>query len=129
METLEQMDLFHAKCLISKGSIKDHPLFSMLRTHIVDKFWEYHADNPRIFELYIRFARQLKASGRESYGAKAIAERIRWHIHVETKGDDFKMGNNHPSCYARLLAATYPDEFGEFFAFRHSPGTIPIEEH
>lgn len=105
----------------------EHPLFNMLASHIVDKFWLYHQENPHIFELYLRFSRELKNSGRQFYGAKAITERIRWHVAVETKGEDFKIGNNHVSCYARLLTIMHPELEG-LFHFRMSPGTVPMEE-
>lgn len=101
-----------------------HPLFGMLKPHIVKNFWQYHQNNPHVFELFLKYARQLKVAGREHYGTKAIIERVRWHLTVETVGDDFKLNNNYTSCYARLLTINYPGEFDHFFQFRISPGTI-----
>lgn len=103
----------------------EHPLFEMLQPHIVKKFWSYHQDNPQIFALFLRFTRELVKAGRANYGGKAIAERIRWHVAVETKGEDFKIGNNHTACYSRLLVVLYP-EFENFFSFRNSPGTVRL---
>ncbi len=105
------------------GSPKDHPFFSDLRPHIVEKFFEYHKANPKIYDLFKRFARELRTAGRENYGAKAIAERIRWHTMVESKDEDFKMGNNYPACYSRLLMID-DKTFVGFFRTRHTPGTV-----
>lgn len=95
-----------------------HDIFLSVKPHIREKFWKYHSENPELFDLYLKFARQLKNSRRNEYGIAAITERIRWHFAVETVGDDFKINNNYKSCYARLLAITYPEEFRTFFKIR-----------
>lgn len=120
----EQLNLLGPSSNHFDKSRLDHPLFNMLQPHIVSKFWIYHKENPHIFDLYLRFARELRKSGRRHYGIGCITERIRWHVAVETKGEDFKMGNNHRSCYARLLCIMYPEEFNGFFQLRTSPGTV-----
>ena len=107
--------------------LKNHPMFSDLATHIVDKFFQYHQSNPKVYELFKFFCKQLKGSGREYYGAKSVAERIRWHTGVETKGEEFKIGNNHISCCARLLMIEDANFIG-FFSTRKSPGTVPAQE-
>lgn len=119
---MSQLEFF-----FTKSQCEAQELFRSLRPHIVDKFWEYHEENPHVYELFKRFAGELKVSGRKNYGAKAIIERIRWHLMVETHGEDFKMANNHTSCYARLLMAMEPS-FEGFFELRHSPGTVPLSE-
>ena len=70
------------------------------------KFNTFHADNPHVWVLFKRFAREAYNSGRDHYSARAIFHRIRWHISIETKSDDdFKINNNHSPFYARMLAA------------------------
>lgn len=123
---MSQLSLFDYK-QASVEDVKNHPLFSTVRPHIVENFWEYHKQNPHVFELFVRFTRELQRAGRAHYGIGAITERIRWHLGVETQGEDFKMANNHRSCYARLLMATFP-EFENFFETRRSPGTVPLSE-
>jgi hypothetical protein len=102
--------------------IEDHPAFKDLSPKIVRAFWAYHEANPHIFPLIVRFARQVREAGRSRYSVVAIFERIRWHLTVETKGDDFKLNNNYRSCYSRLLALEHP-EFEGFFETRQTPGT------
>lgn len=102
----------------------EHPLFDMLRPHIVAAFWEYHEANPHVFGIYLNFSREAKKTGRKRYGVQSIAERVRWYVDIETNStDEFKINNNHQSCYARLLAILYPQEFEHFFQFRHTPGS------
>lgn len=79
------------------------------------KFWEFHHNNPHILQLFLRYAREAKRAGRSHYGAKAIFERIRWHVMVETESDDdFKLCNNHTAYYARLAMQTDPSLRGFF---------------
>jgi hypothetical protein len=103
--------------------IKDHPLFESLQPYVVNDFLRFHYDNPTIFDLYEKYTFQVKQAGLDHYSASAITQRIRWHLNVETKGDDFKINNNHSSCYARLLIIKHPS-LETFFQLRSSTGNI-----
>ena len=71
---------------------------------IDERFAKFHKDNPHIYALLVRFSLMAKNSGFHNYGMKAIFERVRWHINVETKSrDGFKLSNDYTSRYARLL--------------------------
>jgi hypothetical protein len=85
--------------------------------HIVASFEKFHAENPQIFDLFRAFCEDARRAGRGRYGSKAIVERIRWHVEVETRGDAFKLNNNYTSCYARLLLQEDPS-FATFFQLR-----------
>ena len=100
-----------------------HPLFHDISPHIVDRFVDYHKANPHVYDLFKKFARELLTKGLRHYGAKAIMERIRWHIEVETACDDFKINNNYTSCYTRLLINEDPI-FKNFFDTRRTPITL-----
>lgn len=106
--------------------MKDHPEFQDLAPHIVKRFWKYHQDNPHIFGLFRKFSEDVFRAGKRRYGVQALSERIRWHIQVETKGDDFKMNNNHLSCYSRLVMIECPHLSG-IFKTRRSPGTMTTD--
>lgn len=83
--------------------------------HRFDRWCEFHRDNPDIFRLFVQFAKQAKAAGRERYGAHAIGERIRWHVMVETRSaDGFKVNDHHWPYYSRLAMLTEPDLVGVF---------------
>lgn len=81
------------------------------------QFEKYHYENPIIYEQFKKFALQVKESGKQRYGAKAVFERIRWFFDIETKGDTFKINNNYVSRYVRKLIKEMP-EFNDFFATR-----------
>lgn len=82
------------------------------------KFFAYHEKNPHILPLFLKFAKQAKSVGFSHYSIRAIVNRVRWHINIETKDvDGFKMNNNYSSRYARLLVKENP-EFEGFFRNR-----------
>jgi len=85
--------------------------------HIEEKFETYHKDNPHVYDLFVRFAKEAKESGRDKFSAYAIFERIRWFVDVETRGDRFKVNNNYRPYYARKMMEEYP-EFHDFFHIR-----------
>jgi len=84
-------------------------------------FWDYHAQNPIIYEKLKIYAKQLKDSGRNRFGIRAIFERIRWDMYIEYKNDDFKLNNTFSPFYARLLIFDHP-EFDGFFETREVKG-------
>lgn len=106
----QQLDLF---------TVQSHSIFQDIQPHVVAKFWRYHKENPHVFELFRHYSMAVKKAGRKTYGAGAIFERIRWHLSVETSGDDFKLNNNFRSCYARLLIME-DSSFDGFFLTRTS---------
>lgn len=101
-------------------------VFHDIAPHILDEFVPYHRDNPGIYDLFRRFAFELRTSGRRHYGAKALMERIRWHVEIERSGE-FKVNNSFVSCYTRLLQLEYPD-FKTFFQTRKTSGTVEVSK-
>lgn len=92
---------------------------TLLPTKLDRQFQMYHMVNPQVFLLLVNYTRRLKDRGFQHYGIKAVFERIRWEINVETNDPaGFKMNNNYTSRYARLLEKTYP----EFTGFYHKRG-------
>jgi len=85
------------------------------KTTLDGRFDDWAAENPEIVELFLRYAREARASGRH-YGIKAIAERVRWHVTVE-KREDYKINNSYMSRLSRLLVRVDPDLVG-LFEFR-----------
>jgi len=108
-----QQDLFLAqpKRMLN---VFDSPLFKEIKPHIVKKFIKFHLANPHVYEHVERFAFEALKSGRSAFGIGMIWERMRWYLNIETKGNEFKLCNDHRSCYARLLMLDHP-EFQSFF--------------
>lgn len=84
-------------------------------------FWDYHAQNPMIYEKLKIYAKQLKDTGRRQFGIRAIFERIRWDMYLEYNKSDFKINNTYSPFYARLLIFDFP-EFEGFFETREVKG-------
>lgn len=78
---------------------------------------QFCADNPGIWECFERFTWEAIEAGRQHLGAKAIGERIRWYVAVESRNSEFKLNNNHLAYFARWFEAKYPQHEG-FFRFR-----------
>lgn len=90
---------------------------SVFGDSIEQRFDRWVHDNPQVWELFVRFARELRASGLRRAGAKLIVERIRFEVAVKTVGDDFKLNNDFTSRLARRLVLHDPS-FDGFFEFR-----------
>lgn len=66
-----------------------------------DKFEIYDRQNPHVYEMFDRFAREALDAGRKVLSAYLIFERIRWETQIVTQGDPFKVNNNYRPYYAR----------------------------
>jgi hypothetical protein len=85
------------------------------RPTIQERFETFHAAHPEVYLFFKRFASEMRAAGRQRYGAKSIMERIRWHIALTTKdAQGFKLNNVFTSRYVRLLLAEEPAFLGFF---------------
>ena len=90
----------------------------MPRRSIQERFEAWIARNKEVYDLFKQFAFDLKKAGHEKGGAKAIAERIRWHYATEGPRDgEFKLNNIFVSRLARMLIAECP-QFEHFFKRR-----------
>lgn len=87
-------------------------------------FWKFHRENPHVYTLFDRFTRRAIAAGRTRLASKLICERIRWETAVETRGEEFKINNNHMPYYARLWMRNNPRYAGFFGTRTTSAGPI-----
>jgi hypothetical protein len=79
------------------------------------KWWQFHCDNPHVYELVERFTYEAINRGFENYSINSIFERIRWHTDIETEEEEqFKLSNNHRAYYARLFMHYHPEHKGFF---------------
>ena len=79
----------------------EHGNMSKLET----QFWQFHFDNPTVYRLLVKYARQYRERRGPDIklGIKALYERVRWDVAMETTDEDFKLNNNHHAYYARLI--------------------------
>ncbi len=85
---------------------------------IDDRFKEFMEKHPAAYELFKRFAWQLRHAGRRRFSADAIIQRIRWECWIgEMEEEDFKFNDHFTSRFARKLIAE-DSSFEGFFETR-----------
>jgi hypothetical protein len=82
---------------------------------IESDFWQFHYDNPRVYEELVKLARQTKRAGKTKCGIGMLWEVLRWNFYLKTRGDDeFRLNNNYRSHYSRLIMQRESDLEGFF---------------
>lgn len=86
---------------------------------IQERFEEFHAAHPEVYEEFRAIAQQLYDQGWRHYGAGTIYEVLRFHADTADGRDaePFKLNNTFRSRYARKLMEEYP-HFQGFFETR-----------
>jgi hypothetical protein len=79
-----------------------------------ERFEEWIAEHPDVYELAVSLLRQVKARGKLRYSMKAIFELIRWHYYIERGEEEFVLNNSYTSHMARLIEEREPDLAGVF---------------
>lgn len=91
------------------------------------KFADFHAANPRIWEMFVRFTAELIHRGFQNNSAYAVMHRVRWETAVASDDADetgFKISNGWIPYYARLFHLKYPQHDG---FFRTRPAAADVE--
>lgn len=78
------------------------------------RFAAFHRDNPHVYTILVRLAREALAKGKRRIGIKMLFEVARWEVFLSTTADDFKLNNNYHSRYARLIMEREPGMAGVF---------------
>jgi hypothetical protein len=83
------------------GPLKLETIARSKRRSLSERYLAWRALNPQVYKLFRRFAYEALESG-QKFGAKAIAERMRWEMRVKAR-DDFKVNNSFVSRMVREL--------------------------
>jgi hypothetical protein len=84
------------------------------QTRLDRAFAAFHAAHPEVYATLARLARVALARGRSRIGIKRLWEVMRWDLDVGEDDGEFKLNNNYPSRYARLLMRQERDLAGLF---------------
>jgi hypothetical protein len=85
---------------------------------IQKRFEEFHAKNPKVYELLRQRAFELKQAGHQTYGIDTMFGWLRWHKDLAiSETEPFKLSNDLRSRYARYLMQKEPELQG-FFEIR-----------
>jgi len=81
-----------------------------------EKCAEFHTAHPIVWRLFEEYALERISKGFKHYSADAIFHRIRWETNRPEYelGEEFKIGNNHVSFYARAFMSMHPEHDGFF---------------
>jgi hypothetical protein len=90
-----------------------------MRDDLKHAWWKWHKQNPEFWELFEKYTYAVIDAGYEHYSVQSIVERIRWHDQIETKGDIFKINNNHCKYMAHYFHYLHTEHDG-FFRTRRS---------
>jgi hypothetical protein len=113
----QQGDLFEPRPaeLISVDDYTEADLFADRKPTIDEQFKRMLAERPDVYSEFVALALKAKRSGRKRFGAKSIAEILRWNRMVERKEDeDFAINNIFTSRLARKAMEDYPELAGFF---------------
>jgi len=88
---------------------------------IEDRFREFDAANPHVYEALVDLCRRVQARGRKRWSINAAFEvpRYRWTMQTIRREGEFKLNNNFRAYYARMIEAQEPELAG-FFELRES---------
>src|SRR5262249_48363373 len=97
----------------------DDEHFWTRQQQMFNRFKKFHAENPRVWKLFERFALELINTRKfEHYSSDAIVQRIRWHVALETREDapydEIKIGDHYRAYYARMFHVAHPEHAGFF---------------
>jgi hypothetical protein len=90
-------------------------------TSLEERFWDFHNQNPKVYEELIKLTRQAHSKGRRKIGMQMLFEVIRWNKILQTTDDDFKLNNDYAAYYSRLIMKEHP-EFKNMFETRKVRG-------
>ena len=69
--------------------------------------------------MFKHFAFKALDSGRNKYSARAIMERLRWELNIQTESEDYKINNDTIPHYARMFLRDFPQHQGFFETRSH----------
>jgi hypothetical protein len=79
----------------------------------------YNLENKLAWVYFERYSRELMVAGVEKTSARMIVERMRWEATLEQWVGHFKINNDYPALWSRLLIWKFKEEFPDrFFSFR-----------
>lgn len=86
---------------------------------IDQRFHDFHANNPAVYDELVRMARQMRNRGYQKIGIELLWAAYRWNRMLATTPDEynFKLNDHFTSRYARLIMA-HEEDLSDFFHTR-----------
>lgn len=83
-------------------------------TTLQERFEEFHAENPKIYKLFKKYAKDALKRGHTKLSGWFIVNIIRWEEGVDSTGSGFKIQNDYIALYTRKFIEDHP-KHAEFF--------------
>lgn len=108
-------------------NVKEFLLSEGIEEKTAEAFFAWHLKNPVVWTMFESEALRLIAAGKRHWGAKALAEWIRYQRATTEGGQfgDYSVANNYVAYYARIFAFKYP-QHKDFFEFREVKGLTSL---
>jgi hypothetical protein len=117
---MRQSNLFVNRLSIAPAPtiyVRQNEVFDEADPRLVERFFKFHEENPKIYEQFKLYSQRLLSGGRKHYSAWPIIAKIRFEYDVQTSGPEFKISNDFIALYARLLIAE-DISFKDFFKLK-----------
>lgn len=106
---------YAAELAANDHELAQHRRLADVDTRSIDeRFRKFHEQNPQVLIRLVALAHEAMDRGKRRIGAKTLVEVARWHVWLETEGDEFRINNSFTSRYARLLVELHPEFEGLF---------------
>ena len=115
--------------MMTEPTLFDQPLLPRKKSNR-ERFEDFHASNPHVYEEMVKRVRALKGRGVTHYSVAPLLEVIRYFIHLEQEdpSTEFRINDHYRPWYARLIMIQEPDLDG-FFELRTAEADIILKEH
>tara|TARA_R110002167_G_scaffold327223_1_gene533320 strand:+ start:51 stop:434 length:384 start_codon:yes stop_codon:yes gene_type:complete len=87
---------------------------------------DFNRAHPKVWDLFVKFTRELHTRGFRNSSAKGVFERIRWETdQADMWGmSEFKINNNYSAYYARWYMSAFPDYKGFYRTRRRISASV-----
>ncbi len=80
-----------------------------------EQYLKFNKEHPEVWDMFVRFSKEIISKGYKNYSVKAVFERIRWEKDIGGDGiNQFKLNNNYTAFYARKFMDMFPEHKGFF---------------
>jgi len=100
------------------NSQTERDLFSWDQIQDDRSFWQYHQDNPHVYQYFKEFSlHMIKNRGYKRLSSDMILHRVRYEIMDSRFKEQLKINNNYTAGYSRLFMKEFP-QYSDVFSLR-----------
>jgi hypothetical protein len=108
MSTLPLFAEPHLRMQREEHRLPDPPAIVPPTDKLAAQFKRFHEANPQVYRALADKAEQLLREGRTRIGIAELVEELRYDHRIGTRGEPFKINNNHRAFYSDMLMERIP---------------------